>query len=174
MNPGLDLPDIKKIAEEKASGLLEHWKKQTLYEQEQKTSELKRRSKQIEDEEKSLKEFEIRLREYSRELAEQRTELESEKEKAQKIIAQPKAAIKESETRIKELSKNNLQLKNQIQRLIPKSRQYSEMKNFILSHMSKEDDRQKFLQWDKQCLEDISRDIRKSRKRKKVWQEIKI
>lgn len=48
------------------------------------------------------------------------------------------------------------------------------MKNFILSHMSKEEDRQNFLQWDKQCLEDISEEIRKNRKRKKAWQEIKI
>ena len=34
MNPSLDLPDIKKIAEEKASGLLERWKERTLYDQE--------------------------------------------------------------------------------------------------------------------------------------------
>lgn len=70
------------------------------------------------------------------------------------MIAQAEAAIKESEIRVEELSKSNLQLKNQIQRLIPKSRQYSEMKNFVLTHMSKEEDRQTFLQWDKKCLED--------------------
>ena len=135
MNPSLDLPDIKKIAEEKASGLLERWKERTLYDQERKTSELEQRSQQIKAEEKSLKEFEIKLREYSRELSEQHTELDSEKAKAQNMIAQAEAAIKESEIRVEELSKSNLQLKNQIQRLIPKSRQYSEMKNFVLTHM---------------------------------------
>jgi hypothetical protein len=174
MNPSLDLPDIKKIAEEKASGLLERWKERTLYDQERKTSELEQRSQQIKAEEKSLKEFEIKLREYSRELSEQHTELDSEKAKAQNMIAQAEAAIKESEIRVEELSKSNLQLKNQIQRLIPKSRQYSEMKNFVLTHMSKEEDRQTFLQWDKKCLEDVSEEIRKNRKRKKAWQEIKI
>ena len=121
-----------------------------------------------------MKEFELKLREYSRELSEQHTELDSEKAKAQSMIAQAEAAIKESEIRVEELSRSNLQLKNQIQRLIPKSRQYSEMKNFILSNMPKEEDRQNFLQWDKQCLEDISEEIRKNRKRKKAWQEIKI
>lgn len=170
MNPSLDLPDIKKIAEEKASGLLERWKERTLYD----PSELEQRSQQIKAEEKSLKEFEIKLREYSRELSEQHTELDSEKAKAQNMIAQAEAAIKESEIRVEELSKSNLQLKNQIQRLIPKSRQYSEMKNFVLTHMSKEEDRQTFLQWDKKCLEDVSEEIRKNRKRKKAWQEIKI
>ena len=174
MNPSLDLPDIKKIAEEKASGLLERWKERTLYDQERKTSEIEQRSQQIKAEEKSLKEFEIKLREYSRELSEQHTELDSEKAKAQNMIAQAEAAIKESEIRVEELSKSNLQLKNQIQRLIPKSRQYSEMKNFVLTHMSKEEDRQTFLQWDKKCLEDVSEEIRKNRKRKKAWQEIKI
>jgi hypothetical protein len=174
MNPSLDLPDIKKIAEEKASGLLENWKKRTLYEQERKASELEQRSQQIKAEEKSLKEFEIKLREYSRELSEQHTELNSEKAKAQNMIAQAEAAIKESEIRVEELSKSNLQLKNQIQRLIPKSRQYSEMKNFILNNMPKEEDRKNFLQWDKQSLKDISEEIRKNRKRKNAWQEIKI
>lgn len=174
MSPSLDLPDIKKLAEEKASGLLEHWKKRTLYEQERKKTELEQRSAQLEAEEKSLREFEMKLRDYSSELSAQHTELEAEKAKARDSIEQAQAAIKESETRVKELSKSNLQLKSQIQRLIPKSRQYSEMKNFILSHMPKEEDRQNFLQWDKQCLEDISKDIRQNRKRKKAWQEIKI
>lgn len=100
MNPSLDLPDIKKIAEEKTSGLLENWKKQKLYEQERKTSELEQRSQQIKAEEKSLKEFEIRLREYSRELSEQQTELNSEKAKAKNMIAQAEAAIKESDSKI--------------------------------------------------------------------------
>ena len=54
MNPSLDLPDIKKIAEEKASGLLERWKERTLYDQERKTSELEQRSQQIKAEEKVI------------------------------------------------------------------------------------------------------------------------
>lgn len=109
---------------------MERWKERTLYDQERKTSELEQRSQQIKAEEKSLKEFEIKLREYSRELSEQHTELDSEKAKAQNMIAQAEAAIKESEIRVEELSKSNLQLKNQIQRLIPKSRQYSENEEF--------------------------------------------
>ena len=90
------------------------------------------------------------------------------------MIAQAEAAIKESEIRVEELSKSNLQLKNQIQRLIPKSRQYSEMKNFILNNMPKEEERKNFLQWDKQSLKDIYEEIRKNRKRKNTWKEIKI
>ena len=39
------------------------------------------------------------------------------------MIAQAEAAIKESEIRVEELSKSNLQLKNQIQSKIPKTRQ---------------------------------------------------
>ena len=47
------------------------------------------------------------------------------------------------------------------------------MKNFVLTHMSKEEDRQTFLQWDKKCLEDVSEEIRKNENGRKRGKKLK-
>lgn len=173
MNPVLDLPEIQKIAEDKASGLLERWKINTLYEQEKKEAELEQKSKQLKAKENSLRELDTKLRDYSRELAKQRTELEAEKKKAQTIIVQAKNAIKESEIRVEELSKSNLQLKNQIQRLIPKSRQYPAVRKVALRYLP-ENLHEKFNKWDKERLCLIAKSLKNSRTKKEAWEKIKL
>lgn len=173
MNPGLDLPDIQKLADKKASELLEDWKEREQYEQKRKEVEIEQRSQQIEVQEKSLKNFETKLREMSQELVKQRKDLEHERKKAQAMIARAEAAIKQSESRVEELSNSNLQLKNQLQRLIPKSRQYPAVRKVVLRYLP-EDKHESFIAWDKNRIKAIEKSLRDKRNRNKPWEKIKL